>query len=182
MAVGIIVFTVVAHKVVEREAIVGCYKVDAAMRIGTEQIGTAPKPLGDTTNEAFFTADVRAHVVAKLTIPLRPGLTRKAIAKLIRTEVPRLGDQTKPAHRSKRCDLIDERAALLGDAIEIATQQRAEVETKAIDPKVGVATKRGHDEPGSSGMRGSHNVSAASCVVVARARIDHVIRGIVDAA
>ena len=31
-------------------------------------------------------------------------------------------------------------------------------------------------------MRGSHNVSAAGGVVVARTRIDHVIRGVVDAA
>ena len=93
MAVGVVVFTVVAHEVVQREAIVCCYKVDTAVRVGTEQIGAAPQPLGDTAHEAFFAADVRAHVVAKLTIPLRPGLSRKAVAKLIRAEVPWLSNQ-----------------------------------------------------------------------------------------
>src|ERR1043166_7837504 len=84
VAVGLIVFLVVGHEVVETKPIMRSDEIDALMRpiglmkIAGEKIVAAIKPLQQRPDFGRFAADEGTHVVAKTAVPLQPGHSWKS--------------------------------------------------------------------------------------------------------
>src|SRR5262249_33602131 len=133
VSIGDVVLALVADEVVQRVAVVSRDEVDAAVVLVPEEVRTAEGSCCEPAGGAGLGAQERPAVVAEAAVPLTPGTTGEGIAELIRGEVPRLRDETHVAFGGERGDLVDELAVVLGLAVEVAPEDRAEVEPEPVD-------------------------------------------------
>src|ERR1700722_3807376 len=100
-AIGPVILAVIRDEIIEREAIVRSYVVHALVRVISvgasvrkEVIATidAPHQIG---NHTCFASDETAHIVAKPSVPLKPGDARESVTELVCADIPRLCDQTQ---------------------------------------------------------------------------------------
>jgi hypothetical protein len=100
------------RQVVEGQTVVSGDEVDAEVVAAREQIGTSLHTLGDGMDEARFTADEPADLIAEAIVPLQPGLA--PLADLIRAEVPRFGNQPHTTSGTPLGDPMDQPSAVAG--------------------------------------------------------------------
>ena len=134
LAVGFVVFLVVADEIVQGEAIVRGDEIDARIRAAAAvliQIGAAREPIGDLADAAFVAFPKTAHFVAIFAVPFRPE--HRKIADLITAfaHVPRLCDQF---HLREHRVLVNdfEEGVQLVHALVVARQGGGEIESKTV--------------------------------------------------
>src|SRR6266849_3729962 len=96
LAIGLVVFFIVAEQIRQREAVMDGDVIDAGTRraaIMVEQVGRTGHAAGDFADQAAFTAPVAPHRAAIAVIPLRPLRRKRTDLITAKPEIPGLGDQ-----------------------------------------------------------------------------------------
>src|ERR1700722_17838045 len=101
LAVGLIVFFVVAEQISQREAVMDGDVVDAGAlhaAVVIEQVGRPGHAARYLADQAAFAAPVAPHRAAIAVVPLRPLRRERADLVTAHAEVPRFGDQFYRRH------------------------------------------------------------------------------------
>ena len=186
LAVRLVVLLVVAHEVVQGEAVVGGHEVDA--RVGAApaapvEVAAAGEAVAEGPRLPRVPPPEPPGGVAVLAVPLRPQ--DREVPDLIPAgaEVPRLGDQL---HRGDHGVLVDhvEEGAEPVDVVELAGEGGCQVEAEAVhvhleDP----VAQAVHDELEDAGMGHVERVPAPRVVHVVAPLVGHqpVVGRVVDA-
>src|SRR5947209_3522453 len=96
LAISLIVFLVVAHQVVQGEAIVAGNEIDAGIGlapVALVQVATTAQACGKLRHRATVAFPEAPHGIAVLAVPLTPEDGEIAHLITTRTHVPRLGDE-----------------------------------------------------------------------------------------
>src|SRR5690606_33125174 len=96
LAVRLVVLTVIADEVVEREAVVARDEVDAVRRptaVPAVEVAAARDPGRDVTEHAGIAAQETAHRVSIHAVPFEPPKAREVADLIEPAGIPRLGDQ-----------------------------------------------------------------------------------------
>src|SRR6202158_3586990 len=113
MTVFPVVFLVVRHQVVEREAVMAIDIVDGLEGVIGMLAAVRKQVIAavDTAHQVWDHARVALHktadIVAITRVPLQPGRARKSVSELIAPDVPRLRDQSQTAQLGVRCDFTE---------------------------------------------------------------------------
>ena len=96
LTVRFIVLLPIAHEILQREAVVTGDEIDA--RVGAfaglgVDVGAAADALGEHTKQPIVAAPEPSHVVAVLTVPLRPAAVGEAPDLIRSGGIPRLGNE-----------------------------------------------------------------------------------------
>ncbi len=101
LAICLIVFSIVSDEVVQAEAVMSGYEVDALVRpvhiaraVG-KQIVAAVQSLHQRAHHVGIAFDERPQVIAEFSVPLLPRQAGKTPTQQIRADIPRLGHQTQ---------------------------------------------------------------------------------------
>src|SRR5690606_38898610 len=95
LAVGLVVLLVVAHGIVQREAVVGGHEVDArpgAPSALVEEVARSGEAPGELPGHGFVSLPEGTRGIAKAIVPLGPARGEAAHLVAPGTAVPRLGD------------------------------------------------------------------------------------------
>ncbi|OIQ65544.1 hypothetical protein GALL_528960 [mine drainage metagenome] len=135
LAIGLVVFCVVAEQIGKREAIMDGDVIDAGAgtaAVVVEQIGRAGHAAGDFADQAAFAAPVAAHRAAVAVIPFRPLRRKGADLIAAHAEVPGLGDELDGSEHRVLADR-GKKGGVAVKAVRPARQRRGEVEPEAVD-------------------------------------------------
>ncbi|CCJ78250.1 hypothetical protein BN135_3314 [Cronobacter muytjensii 530] len=185
LAVVLVVFTVVGHQIVKREAVVRGNKVHARPRPAPAlivEVAGAEQTRGEIGRNVIA-LPVFAHRIAIFVVPLRPA--RREAPHLIAAgaDIPWLADKL---HLREHRILHDgvEKAATLVEALRLAPEDSAEIEAKTVDMhRFRPVTQGIHHHLQHARMRSVHRVAGTGIVDVVTVLIRHgtVVREVVDA-
>jgi hypothetical protein len=102
LSVIFIMFIVVGHKIVEREAIVARHEVDTLLCLAllvSINLRAANDPVSHAAHRTGFTAKEAPHVIAELSIPLPPTVAYGAAYLVEPSRIPRFGHQLGSGER-----------------------------------------------------------------------------------
>ena len=171
-AVRLVVLAIVRHEIVQREAVVAGYEVDALLRLAllmavevraAEQAPRkAPRGRGVALHEA-------AHVVPEAAVPLFPVVADERAELIEAGRVPGLGDQLRAGEHRIGFDIPQHGRVLERPAFLVAREDRGEVEAKAVhvhafDP----VAQAVDDEPAHDRLIPVERVAGAAVIGVAR--------------
>ncbi len=187
LAVGLVVLFVVAHEVVEREAVVGNDEVDARRGPAAAllvEVARSREPIAQLGHLTLVALPVAADGVAILPVPLGPpaGEVADLIAAL--AQVPRFSDELHLRDDGVLLDDVEERGEPV-DVVELPRERRRQVEAEPVHVHVQDPVAQAvHDELERAGMGHVERVPAARVVHVVAAVVLHeaVVGGVVDAA
>ncbi len=185
LAVGLVVFLVAAHEVVQREAIVRDEEVDAgvgAAPVVLEKIAGTREPRGQLAHLRVVAFPVGPHTVAILAIPLGP--THREVPHLITSlaHVPRLGDELHALEHRVLMDDIEEAPELV-HLVQFAGEGRGEIEAEPIHAALGgKVAQRIHHELEHAWVLHIERIASARVihVVTRRPRDEPVVALVVD--
>ena len=175
-AIGLVVFFLVGHQVVQRVAVVGGDEVDAGAGqppVGFVEVAAAGEPVGHFGNLPFIALPEFAHAIAVLAVPLGP-LHRK-VAHLVAAfaNVPRFGNQF---HLRDYRILVDgvEKCGQFAHFVQAARQGRGQVKAKTIhvhlrDP----VAQAVHDQPQRARVEHIDGISRAGVIHVECRVVSH---------
>ncbi|MET3823440.1 hypothetical protein ABID76_006166 [Burkholderia ambifaria] len=169
LAVGLVVLVRIRHQIGEREAVVRGDEIDrrpGSAPLMVEQVGRAREPRGELRALARIAAPEAPHRVAKAVVPF--GEAGRMTAQLIAAgaEIPRFGDQLALCEHRILPQRVEKTRARL-EAVILAAERHAEIETKAVDvERGGPVAQRIHDHLHDARMRQVQRVAAAGLVDV----------------
>ena len=186
-AVGLVVLVVIGDQVVEGEAIVAGYKVDAIDRqpsLVLIEIGTAGQAGSHGAHQSRIALDEAADIVAIAAVPLRPAIPWKMPDLIQSGGVPGLGDHFGIGQFVIQLDLPHHRRMGAGHPVLAPRQDGAFIEAEAID--VGFphpVTQTFDDELLGYGVVAVEGISAAGEIHVILQVPGHqkVVSAVVDA-
>ena len=187
LAVGFVVFVVVADEIFEREAVMAGDEIDAGVGSAAAlliKIAAAAKARGEFGHGAGVRLPKAAHAIAIFAVPLGPedGEVADLVAPL--ADIPRLGDQLYLREHGILVNDVEEGAQLV-DGIKLAGQSARQVEAETIDVHFDDPIAQAiHDELQDARMHHVQRVAAAGEIHVEALvlRRETIIGGVVDAA
>jgi hypothetical protein len=185
LAIGLVVFLVVARPIVQREAVVSGDEIDAgpgAATLMVEHVRRRDETRCQCRDRRFAAPEI-TRGITELVVPFRPAGWETADLITTGADVPGFGDQL---HCRQQWVLIDgfQEAALFGEAVDFARQDGAEIEAEAVDmhlPHPVAQAVRHHLD--DAGIGQVDCVAGAGVVDVIARLVRHqpIIAGIVDA-
>ena len=187
LAVRLVVLLLVAHQILEREAVMSGDEVDARRRRtprGLVKIRAAREARGNLAVQAHIALPELAHRVAVLAVPLHPAQRKVADLIAALAEVPGLGDELRGRERGILIDRVEERPQLV-HVLQRAGERRGQIETEPVHVHLGHPVPKAVHEQ-LNRVRGDHVERVAAAgevhVVALIVRQGAVVGEIVDAA
>ncbi len=186
-AVGLVVLAVVAHQVLQREAVVASDEIDARERlpaaVGVE-VARAGEPRGEFGNGAAVALPEAADAIAVFAVPLGPADGEIAHLISARPQIPRLGDELDLRKDGVLLDDVEERRQAI-DLVQLPGERAGQIEAEPIDAHLrDPIAEAVHDELQHARLLHVERVAAAGVIHVISLVVVHqpIIRGIIDAA
>src|SRR5262249_14976968 len=99
VAVCLVVLLVVGNEVVECEAVVARYEVDALFGLAlfmAVKLRTTEEPVGNPRHRTIIAAEEASEIIPKTPVPLPPTVTDEAADLVKAGRIPRLGEELRP--------------------------------------------------------------------------------------
>ena len=185
LAVGLVVFFVIADQIVQAEAVVGGDEVDAGVRpaaVVFVQVARSAQPGGEFRDGVPVAAPELADRVAVFAVPFGPEHRKVADLVAAFAQVPRLGDQLDLREHRVLVNDVEERRQLV-DLVQLASQGAGQIEAEPVDVHFEHPVPQAvHDQLQHTRIEHVQRVAAAGVVPVVPRLFGHqpVVGGIVD--